>query len=290
MSLPIIISRFSNLLFFVQKTNQGCLTGFDLQKHLADNVDISFYGKSESEIWKQIRKSIGKQNTEQFKKAIIPIGPIFASYWKKVSKNLLLWEQYFQDDGKLFEQVIFDIKNLSGVKNFSLSKIPIYLISDPNSNDKDINAWFSWMPKQSFVVVEIPFELKIPNRLFQLGILTHEFFHLILKQNKNLVLQINQIVEENKELFEKLAKGHISNKMFFEELLISSFIPEGYLGEKHLGFKVVADISSPEDLLDWRRLVAFKIRQTAEQYINNNRQIDKEYFERLMEIIKQNVK
>ncbi|MBU2068007.1 hypothetical protein KKE13_00255, partial [Patescibacteria group bacterium] len=68
MHLPLIISRFSNLLFFVQKTNQVRLTGFNLQKYLADNVDISFYGKSESEIWKQIRKSIGKQNTEQFKK------------------------------------------------------------------------------------------------------------------------------------------------------------------------------------------------------------------------------
>ncbi|MFH1461000.1 MAG: hypothetical protein ABIF84_01080, partial [Patescibacteria group bacterium] len=198
--------------------------------------------------------------------------------------------QYFQSNSELFEQVIFDIKKLSGVGHFPLSKIPIYLIFDYKSDDNDINAWFSWMPKQSFVVVEIPFELKIPNRLFQLGILTHEFFHLILKQNENLVLQIDQTVEKNKGLLGKMSKGDISDKMFFEELLISSLVPEGYLSEKYFGFKVVADISSPKDLLDWRRLIAFKMQQPAKKYISNVRQIDKEYLEQLIVVIKENVK
>lgn len=142
MRLPIIISRFSNLLFFIQKINQDRLGDFDLQKHLDDNVDTSFYGKNESEIWKQISESIGRQNTEQFKKAIVPIKPIFTSHWEKASKNLLSWKQYFQGNGELFEQVIFDIKNLSGVKNFSLSRIPIYLVSDPKSNDKILMPGF----------------------------------------------------------------------------------------------------------------------------------------------------
>ena len=70
MRLPIIISRFSNLLFFIQKTSQSRLASFDLQKYLDENLDISFYGGSESEIWKQISKSIGKRDAEQFKKAI----------------------------------------------------------------------------------------------------------------------------------------------------------------------------------------------------------------------------
>ncbi|MBU1255889.1 MAG: hypothetical protein ABII95_02080 [Patescibacteria group bacterium] len=290
MHLPLIISRFSNLLFFVQKTNQVRLTGFNLQKYLADNVDISFYGKSEDEIWKQIGKSIEKQNTEQFKKAIVPIKPIFASHWQKAFKNLLSWKQYFQGNSELFEQVILDIKKLSGTNHFLLSKIPIYLVSDFRSNDKDINAWFSWMPKQSFIVVEIPFGLKVSSGLFQLGVLAHEFFHLILKQNKNLVLRINQIVEENRGLFEKLSKGDILDKMFFEELLVSSFIPEGYLSKKYFDLKIATDIFSSKDLLDWRRSVAFKMQQTAKKYISNARQIDKEYLEQLITVIKENAK
>lgn len=140
------------------------------------------------------------------------------------------------------------------------------------------------------MVVEIPFGLKVTDSLFQIGILAHEYFHLILKQNKKLVLQINQTVEENSSLFKKISGEGISDKMFFEELLISSFIPEGYLSEKYLNFKVATDISNPEDLLDWRRLVAFKMCQTAKEYTNDGRQIDKEYLERLIEVIKQSVK
>ncbi|MBU2068133.1 hypothetical protein KKE13_00950, partial [Patescibacteria group bacterium] len=224
------------------------------------------------------------------KKAIVPIKPIFASHWQKAFKNLLSWKQYFQGNSELFEQVILDIKKLSGTNHFLLSKIPIYLVSDFRSNDKDINAWFSWMPKQSFIVVEIPFGLKVSSGLFQLGVLAHEFFHLILKQNKNLVLRINQIVEENRGLFEKLSKGDILDKMFFEELLVSSFIPEGYLSKKYFDLKIATDIFSSKDLLDWRRSVAFKMQQTAKKYISNARQIDKEYLEQLITVIKENAK
>ncbi len=290
MRLPIIISRFSNLLFFIQKTSQSRLASFDLQKYLDENLDISFYGGSESEIWKQISKSIGKRDAEQFKKAIIPIKSVFAPHWEKASKNLSLWEKYFQDNSELFEQIILDIKVLSNVKDFLVSKIPIYLVSDSQSDGKDINAWFSWTPKQSFVVVEIPIGLKVADNLFQIGILAHEYFHLVLKKNKKLVLQINQIAEENNELLEKISKRDVSNKMFFEELLISSFVPEGYLSEKYFGFKVATDIYNPKDLLDWRKLVASEMRRLAEKYINNSQQIDKKYLGQLIKVIKQNIK
>lgn len=290
MHLSFIISRFSNLLFFVQKTDQNRLVNFDLQKYLVNNIDISFYGKSQCEIWKQIRKSIGKQNAEQFKKAIVPIKPIFNLYWRKVLSNLLLWKQYFQDNSVLFEQVILDVKKLSGVRHFELSKIPIYLISNPYSDDKDINAWFSWTPKQSFIVVEIPIHLKVSNNLFPLGVLAHEFFHLMLKNNKNIVLQINQIVEKNQILLTRSSKECISNKMFFEELLISSFIPEGYLGKKYFSVKSIVNFSNPENLLIWRKLVAFKMHQIAKKYINNNRQVDEEYLKQLLKVIRQNTK
>ncbi|NQV00705.1 MAG: hypothetical protein HQ537_01090 [Parcubacteria group bacterium] len=290
MHLSFIISRFSNLLFFVQKTNQNCLVNFDLKKYLVNNIDISFYGKNEDEIWRQIRKSIGKQNAEQFKKAVFPIRSIFDSHWQEASNNLLLWKQYFQDNSTLFEQAILDIKKLSGVRHFELSKIPIYLISDSQSNDKDINAWFSWTTKQSFVVVEIPIYLKVSNNLFPLGVLAHEFFHLMLKNNKNLVLEINQIVEKDQILLAKLPKERISNRMFFEELLVSSFIPEGYLGEKYFSVKSIVNIPNLKSLLIWRKLIAFKMRQIAKKYINNNRQIDKEYLNQLIKIIRQNIK
>ena len=162
-------------------------------------------------------------------------------------------------------------------------------MSDFKNKDKEINAWFSWTPKESFIVVEIPFGLKIPNNFFPLGILAHEFFHLILKENKIFTAQISKIAGENAKLFTKLSED-IPNRIFLEELIISSFIPEGYLSKKYLNAKFPAFTSKPEDLLSWRKLVAFKSCEIAKNYINNTKQIDKKYLEHIVNILKQNTK
>jgi hypothetical protein len=203
----------------------------------------------------------------------------------EASKCLLLWKKYFQNNQSLFQRAILDVKKISGVKYFTISKIPIYLVSDPVSNSKEIDAWFSWTPKKSFITFEIPHGLKTPDNFFPVSILTHEFFHLMLRRNKNLFSKISKITEKNKKLFTKLSKG-MPNRIFLEELLISSFIPEGFLSEKYFNTKAITRISKPKDLLGWRRFVAFKLHQTAKKYIDNTRQIDEEYLKDLVEIIK----
>jgi hypothetical protein len=290
MYLSIRISRLSNLLFFAQKTNGHNLIKFDLRKYLVDdNINRLFYGENKNKIWKQIEESIGKQKAEQMKKAIISLDPVFTSHWRKASGHLLLWKQYFQNNQSLFQKAILELKKLSEIRHFTTSKIPIYLISDPVNNDKEINAWFSWTPNESFIVVEIPLDLKAPNNFFPLAVLAHEFFHLMLRKNKSLVLKITNIAKENDKLFTKLSKG-ISSRIFLEELLISSFIPEGYLSEKYFNTKIVIPISKPKDLLSWRKFIAFKLYQTAKKYTDNIRQIDENYLKDLILVIKQNVK
>jgi len=285
MNLKIIISRFSNLLFFIQKTKQSRLVGFDLQKH----VDLSFYGKGENEIWEQINQLIGNQNVEQFKEAIVPIKPIFASYWQKASRNLILWKRYFQNNLLLFQRAILKAKKLSGIKYFAAAKIPIYFISNPVSRNKEINAWFSWTPKKKNIVVEIPLGLEPSSSFFPVSILVHEFFHLILMKNKKLFSVITETTKENKELLTKLLK-RMPNRIFLEELLISSFVPEGYLSEKYLYTKVSSCIEEPKDLLTWREFVADKLYQTAKKYIDESREIDEEYLKNLIKLIKRNAK
>lgn len=290
MYLSIKISRLSNLLFFAQKTNRVNLTKFDFQKYLSDEkFNLSFYGESEDKIWKQIEIIIGKENAKETKKFIVSIDPVFVSHWHKASNHLLLWKQYFQNNRSLSQQAILGLKKLSGIKYSTISKIPIYLISDPVSNDKEINAWFSWTPKESFIVVEIPLGLKAPTIFFPLAVLAHEFFHLMLRENKNLFLEITKIAKENDKLLTKLTEG-MPNRIFLEELLISSFIPEGYLGEKYFNTKVISYTSKPKDLWGWRKFVAFKLYQVAKEYIDDIRQIDENYLKDLIGIIKQNAK
>ena len=290
MYLSIRISRLSNLLFFAQKTDGHNLIKFDLRKYLInDNIDRLFYGENKNKIWKQIEESIGKQKAEQMKKVIISLDQVFTSHWRKASRHLLLWKQYFQNNQSLFQQAILELKKLSGIRHFTVSKIPIYLISDPVSNNKEISAWFSWMPKESFIVVEIPLDLKAPNNFFPLAVLAHEFFHLMLRENKNLFLKITNIARENDKLFKKLTED-IPNRIFLEELLISSFIPEGYLSEKYFNTKIIIPSSKPKDLLGWRKFIAFKLYQVTKKYVNDARQIDENYLKDLILVIKQNVK
>jgi hypothetical protein len=290
MYLSIRISRLSNLLFFAQKTDVHNLIKFDLRKHLFDdNINPLFYGENKNKIWKKIEESIGIQKAEQMKKAIISLNPFFTSYWRKASRHLLLWKQYFQNNQSLFQKAILKLKKITGRKYFTASKIPIYLISDPVSNNKEISAWFSWIPKESFIVIEIPLDLKVPNNFFPLAVLAHEFFHLMLRENKSLFSKITNIAKKNDKLFTKLSKG-MPNRIFLEELLISSFIPEGYLGEKYFNTKIVSRISKPKDLLSWRKFIAFKLYQTAKKYTDNIRQIDENYFKDLILVIKQNLK
>ncbi|MBN2197830.1 hypothetical protein JW698_01370 [Candidatus Wolfebacteria bacterium] len=290
MYLSIKISRLSNFLFFAQKTNKHNLIKFDLRKYLSDEkFNLSFYGKSEDKIWRQIEKIIGKENAKETKKSIVLLNPVFTSHWRKASNHLLLWKQYFRNNQSLFQQTTLELTKLCGIKHSIISKIPIYLISDPVSNDKEINAWFSWIPKESFIVIEIPLGLKVPNNFFPLAVLAHEFFHLMLRENKNLFLKITSIAKENDKLFTKLAED-MPNRIFLEELLISSFIPEGYFSEKYFNTKVVSYTSKPKNLLRWRKFVAFKLYQTVKKYINNNQQIDEKYLKDLIEVIKQNVK
>lgn len=290
MRLPLIISRLTNLLFFIQKTNQHYLVKFNLQKYLADeNFNLSYYGKTENKIWGQIEQSIGKQNTKQFQKAVASLEFILNPYWRKASEHLFLWKKYFQNNQSLLQQIISDIEKLSGVEKFNIYKIPIYLISNSLNKDKEINAWFSWTPEESFVVVEIPFGLKAPNNFFPLSVLAHEFFHLALRKNKNLFLKITETAQENEKLFTKPGEG-MPNRIFLEELLISSFIPEGYLSEKYFDNKIAPRVSKPKGLLKWRKFVAFKLYQTAKKYINNTQQIDEKYLNSLIAIIRQNTK
>ena len=111
----------------------------------------------------------------------------------------------------------------------------------------------------------------------------------MLRKNKSLFLKTARIAKENEKMLTKLSEGTPS-RIFLEELLISSFIPEGYLGEKYFKTKVITYTSTPKKLLRWRKFIACNLYQTAKEYINNAQQIDKKYLEDLIAVIKQNAK
>ncbi len=289
--MNIIISYFSNLLLFAERVGKNPIAVIGSQKRKnGGSVDLLFYEKDKNKILSNIRKEMGQGKTGEIKNGITLLEPKFAPHWIKISKHLHLWEKYYRNNKLAFQNIISDIKKLSGTKNFTLSKTDIYFVSDPLSKYNDINAWFSWTPKESFMVVEISPNFNVSKDYFPIGILAHEFFHLILRADKRLMLQIDKISKKNTGLLSRLSKGLIPNRMFLEELLVSSFIPEGYLSEKYLHIKTTSNNpSKPGNLLAWRRLVASQMRDTVKKYMDDDKKIDERYLKLLVEVIKQNV-
>ena len=74
--------------------------------------------------------------------------------------------------------------------------------------------WFSWSPNKSFIVVEVASGSETPNRLSAISILAHEFFHLILRENKNLFSQINKIAKENKKNTYQIVNRNTPSNVF----------------------------------------------------------------------------
>lgn len=284
MHLNFQISPLSNLLFFIKTSDHPSVEKINLEKYLTnDSIELSFCGNREHIIWKQVKNSAGPEGLKQFKKAVRLIQPTFISYWNRASQNLSLWKQYFQSNQLLFQQIISDIQKLSGVGMFDISQIPIYLIAYP-AKSNELNAWFSWTPKENFIVLEIPDDAKIPKNLFPLGILAHEFFHLILRKNRRLFQMINAIAKQNEKLISKASK-ETPPRIFLEELLVSSFIPEGYLREKYLNLKVLHPQKKPKDLLSWRQFVAIKLYDIAKNYVENQRLLNYNYLKKLVETL-----
>ncbi len=292
MQLQIVISRLSNLSFFIQKIHQKKYNAgeFNLQEYLSDReTGFLFYGKDEDEIWNKINKNKSKKDLRQVKESIVDFEASFSIYWNTKSKNLLSWKKYFQNNQKVFWEIINSIQKITNVKDFPFSETSIYLVSDPTSNAECINAWVSCTPTENFVVVEIPSTLKTPSDLFPIGVLSHEFFHAILRRNKKLMIQIREIAENNTKLFKAIPERHLSAKMILEELLISSFLPEGYFREKHLDMKISNyDLIAINDFIEWRRAIAANSRSIAKEYVENGLQIDEKYLMTILSFIKKN--
>ena len=285
MHLIIINSRLSNLLHFIQQTNQFDRISPAFKNYLTnENFDLAFYGQTESKIWKQIQIVAKEEYIGKIKISIINANPTFNKRWPQISKDLSLWKKYFLKNRLLLEQLILEVKKLTKTKNFFISQVPIYLIADCSEKDNGVNAWFSWTPKESFMVVEIPYGLKPSGSLFPLGIVTHEFFHLMLRQNHPLFLELSESSKKNEKLLTRLAKG-MPNRLFLEEMLISSFVPEGYLSEKYCNLKVENGNYKSKGLLYWRKFVAFKLKNIAIEYINGSKPIDEKYIQSVINAI-----
>jgi len=287
MLLKINISRLPNIVWFAQNTKLDYQGSKPLPKYLQeDALQIDAYGTAKTAFFEKIRTKKGIKKMQSLQRYLHEIEPLFTTHWRSAAPHLSLWKEYLLAHERTLQKILTTLYNLTSTRGFTARHIPFYLIADPTNPTQELSAWFSWTPKKSFVVIEIPLAAIPSQTLFPVGIVAHEILHLLLRKNIRLFTELKNLAKDNAKLWLKTSDLPISPENFLEELLVSSFVPEGYLGEKYLQHKIKRLVMLPNDLLDWRRLIAYHMRTIARNYAEKNKAIDLKYMEYLLEVIK----
>ncbi len=289
MSLNFSISKNVNFLHFLvdikkEQTIKDLLKTEDVQ-----NIELFLATENDETFWSSLEEMVGQDKLSEFRKAIAPFEQEFDKFWLTALKKLELLSKYYQDNLQTLDLVIADALSLAGMDNLSIEDIQINLVISPYDN---LSAWFSWSPDRSSIVLECPVDNIIPDK-FSIGILAHEFFHLILKKNHQLWEKIKKVTEKNSEIINLVNYGTKNTYLVLEELIISSFIPEGYLAEKYLGIEVVKitneRLAKTENILDFsqtRKICAYHMYGWSKKYTEGKIPLDNAYLESLIEVLK----
>jgi len=257
----IKINKKINIFYYFINQKHNNICNWFIKIILEKNLDVLFF---QNNTWVNLSEFFDKKDLYLFHDQYRVFSVRKNIEWRIHKHILLQWKKYFESNEQIINKLIHKEHKLTDVKNFDLSAIPIYLTI--NINSKDVSAWYSVSNNNMFLVIEIPPNKKPNyNNLFPCAILLHEYFHLLIRRNYKLLQTINN--------FSK----NINDKHFFEELIISSFVPEGYLGIKFLNVKKLKYSSKSKDLLDQRRYIADKMYNHAYKYVESNKKIDQLY-------------
>lgn len=185
---------------------------------------------------------------------------------------------------KKVNAIMKKIYSLSNYKNDFDTKLTIVL------KPSRIDRLEGWVESEKRIVLKCS-GWKDLNEIVFLTI-PHELFHLAIQRNKKLSLVIKKMANSN---YQKLSKINIHNwkiHLVLEELLISSFIPEGYLSEKFSKIDVqkknkkIIKSQKADPFLKERHKIAFKMFPLAKKYVENSKPIDEDYLINIINNIK----
>lgn len=202
----------------------------------------------------------------------------FGKIWSEKHSKLLNIKKIINKNKKLIEDSILVLNSFLEIKQRKTIKINIYLIFG-SENRNDINAFFSKFENRADIFIDgYFFDSKDEN--FSSLLIIHELAHLLLRESNKLDL-LNGFARENKKQIIKIIsenKLNIPNEIFFEELFISLFAPEGYFREKYFNQKIIKPKIKNGKILrfkDLRKLTSYKLKDILTLYLDQNKSLDK---------------
>lgn len=234
---------------------------------------------------------INEKDREVIKTILRRFEKKFQIIWEEQNHNFLKIKRYYIRNNIYIKKIISKLLKLCGIDRRKIKTLPIYLLLS-SSNKNDFLARFSWSINPS-IFLECS-GWKIENRdKFLVAILIHEIFHIALRKNNKLIKLIKDYYIKSEKDLSKINKIFLNNFTSFEELIISSFIPEGYLSEKYLGIpiKKIAlgkkiDVKNILDFSELRQRIAYLISPISKRYTEENKVLDKPFLNNLVSLLK----
>lgn len=252
------------------------------------NPEIALLFAPPSQLWQIIKKIIGQEKTKQLKLVFRIFKPKFDPVFKKRYKDFRKLKKAIQNQQSAIKQALPIIHSLCNISQFKLpSPLTIKLLFSQGKND--IQAWAY---KKTIAIEGLSYPLNKINDLIN-EVLLHEYFHLALNRNRKIKSKIISLTKTHKQTLLKLNISEWPPHVILEEALISTFLPEGYLGEKlsHKNIKKEAlkqiKRKKIERLLKIRYFCALKMYDLANKYVDNQKPIDTKYLIALLKTLKQ---
>ncbi len=252
------------------------------------NLEPIFLFKDPKKVWPILLKEIGKAKANKIQSIFKVFEDRFNKIWGKEKEKLERIKKDFINKESQISNNLKIIQKLCRLRKQRLpKKIEVKLLLSSSSKE-DCQGW-SFNEK---IVLECSgWPIEKTNYLIN-NIFLHECFHILFKKNKKLFSVFKSIINKNRRLLRGTKFAKWTPEIVFEEILISSFLPEGYLSEKNLGINSRASArkellkENADNFSKLRNFCALYLYNLAKEYCDKNKPLDKFYLEKAIECLK----
>lgn len=254
-------------------------------RNAPEGTEWLFIFEEKDKVWYEIEKRLNKSDFRILKQIFVLFNKKFNLIWEEEEKKLEKISKHINKNKKQIDKNLLIIKKLTGVKKNNFL-IKIHLLMD--SSKKEAQAWSN----KNNIILECSNCLAKKKLPYLINcILMHELFHFIIKKNKKL---FNNILSSSKKIKSYLPKNLTGwdAKIIFEDALISSFLPEGYLAEKFCKInskkenKKELHTKKNNNFTRLRNFCALENYEIAKKYVKKEKIIDKNYLNKIIDCIK----